>query len=228
MLSGLSEPASALSADVPAARPHLRNLFESITRLGGQHVLLNYFHQRHDFLAEKLLGYSPEEPTAPQFHPLVAATMPVEPSDVLPWFEPPEPPSLLSLIPPPVQACVEALHILRSSSGADLRAAAKMCSPTVSVYFHDKSKSINLSYEVMTPRVPTPYPYVVESPTYSISSSDSEDSSESSSTYGDADIVSVVAEFISELQEQHPADAPSAPDSIAASGEEAVVPLAPP
>ena len=84
MLSGLSEPASALSADVPAARPHLRNLFESITRLGGQHVLLNYFHQRHDFLAEKLLGYSPEEPTAPQFHPLVAATMPVEPSDVLP------------------------------------------------------------------------------------------------------------------------------------------------
>ena len=46
--------------------------------------------------------------------------------------------------------------------------------------------------------------------------------------YGDADIVSVVAEFISELQEQQPADAPSAQDSIAASGEEAVVPLAPP
>ena len=60
------------------------------------------------------------------------------------------------------------------------------------------------------------------------SSNDSEDSSESSSTYGDSDIVSVVAEFISELQEQQPADAPSAQDSIAASGEEAVVPLAPP
>ena len=191
-------------------------------------MLLNYFHQRHDFLAEKLLGYSPEEPTAPQFHPLVAATMPVEPSDVLPWFEPPEPPSLLSLIPPPVQACVEALHILRSSSGADLRAAAKMCSPAVSVHFHDKSKSINMSYGVMTPPVSTPYPYVVESPSLSTSSNDSEDSSESSSTYGDSDIVSVVAEFISELQEQQPADAPSAQDSIAASGEEAVVPLAPP
>ena len=126
-----------------------------------------------------------------KFHPLVAATMPVEPSDVLPWFEPPEPPSLLSLIPPPVQACVEALHILRSSSGADLRAAAKMCSPAVSVYFHDKSKSINMSYGVMTPPVSTPYPYVVESPSLSTSSNDSEDSSESSSTYGDSDIVRV-------------------------------------
>ena len=127
-----------------------------------------------------------------------------------------------------MQACVEALHILRSSSGADLRAAAKMCSPAVSVYFHDKSKSINMSYGVMTPPVSTPYPYVVESPSLSTSSSDSEDSSESSSTYGDSDIVSVVAEFISELQDQQPADAPSAQDSIAASGEEAVVPLAPP
>ena len=82
VLSGLSDSALALSTEFPAARPRLRSLFESIVRLSGQHVLWNYFQQRRDYLEEGIAARSSVEPHSPQFHPLVAATLRVDPSDV--------------------------------------------------------------------------------------------------------------------------------------------------
>ena len=132
-----------------------------------------------------------------------------------------------TLIPPSVQACLEALHIVQSASGEDLRAAAQMCSPPVRVHFHQSSKSINFQYQAWAPTdvppVPEPiglplnpekYPVAVESPTYSVSTTDeSSDSDDSSSTYEDSDIVSVVAELVTDVENQlkenaGPTDAP--------------------
>ena len=187
----------------------------------------NYFHQRRDYLEDHRLGYKPDEPLGPYFHPMVAATMHIGASDILPESLPPDPPSCMTLIPPSVQACLEALHIVQSASGEDLRAAAQMCSSPVRVYFHQSSKSINFQYQAWAPTdvppVPEPiglplnpekYPVVVESPTYSVSTTDeSSDSDDSSTTYEDSDIVTVVAELVTDVENQlkenaDPTDAP--------------------
>ena len=141
----------ALCVENPSARTHLRHLFESIARLSGQQVMWNYFHQRRDYLEDHRLGYKPDEPLGPHFHPMVAATMHIGASDILPESLPPDPPSCMTLIPPSVQACLEALHIVQSASGDDLRAAAQMCSPPVRVHFHQSSKSINFQYQAWAP-----------------------------------------------------------------------------
>ena len=70
------------------------------------------------------------DPIVPQFHPVVASTLPIGDDDVLMQYTaavPPTPPLGCSLIAPPIQGALEALMILSSTSGEDLRAAIQLC-----------------------------------------------------------------------------------------------------
>ena len=152
------------------------------------------------------------DPIVPQFHPVVASTLPIGDDDVLMQYTaavPPTPPLCCSLIAPPIQGALEALMILSSTSGEDLRAAIQLCPTTTVLSRQGMTRHLQFKYATTSsptaPERPSPSgmpvdtharPTVESRPPTPARSDTSEDSSSSSSMISGQEILTVVAELI--------------------------------